>query len=216
VSRSIRSSASVSVYFGENQARRRLHSSAWPSTGCQWRKERSGQSLLDWDAVIVALDAHYRQDDSGRVAAVAFHDWTDSRPAAEYYTEITHAEPYRSGRFYLRELPGLLEIIEKVGERPEMIVVDGYAWLGKDRPGLGARLWEALDRSVPVIGVAKSSFKGAPALEVEHGGSWRHLYVTAAGVDQEKAAEAIRSMHGGHYMPELLRRADRLARTGGL
>jgi deoxyribonuclease V len=166
--------------------------------------------------MILALDAHYRQDDSGRVAAVAFNDWTDNRPAEEYYTEITHAEPYRPGEFYLRELPGLLEIIEKVGEKPDMIVVDGYAWLGRDRPGLGARLWESLGRTVPVIGVAKSPFKGAPALEVEHGGSWRHLYVTAAGIDQVKAAEAIRSMHGAHFMPEMLRLVDRLSRTRGL
>lgn len=167
-------------------------------------------------SLILALDAHYRQDNSGRVAAVAIHDWTDSRPAAEYYTEITHAEPYRPGQFYLRELPGLMEMIEKVGEKPDMIVVDGYAWLGKGKPGLGARLWKALGYSVPVIGVAKSPFKGAPALEVEHGGSWRHLYVTAAGIDEKKAAAAISSMYGAHFMPEILRRVDRLSRSGGL
>lgn len=166
--------------------------------------------------MILALDAHYREDNSGRAAAIVFHDWDDEQPTAEHIVEFTGAAAYKPGVFYERELPGLLEVIEKVEERPDIIIVDGYAWLGEDNPGLGARLWEALKRRVPVIGVAKSEFRGAPAVELVRGKSWRPVYITAAGMDAEQAARAIESMPGDHRIPQMLQRADRLARTRGL
>ncbi len=166
--------------------------------------------------VIVALDAHYREDSSGRAAAIVFHDWDDEEPAAEHIVEFTGVAFYKPGAFYERELPGLLEVIEKVGERPDIIIVDGYAWLAEDNPGLGAQLWKALKRRIPVIGVAKSEFRGAPAVELVRGKSWRPIYVTAAGMDTEQAARAIESMAGDHRIPLMLQRVDRLARTRGL
>lgn len=166
--------------------------------------------------MIVALDVHYWHDDSGRVAAVGFDDWESREPACEKYLEITGAAPYKPGSFYERELPGLLEIIDKLEESPDIIIVDGYAWLGEGRPGLGAHLWEALGHRVPVVGVAKSRFKGASAAEIHHGSSWRPLYVTSAGMAVEEAAVAVESMYGSHYLPEMLRRVDRLARTRGM
>ena len=40
-----------------------------------------------------------------------------------------------------------------------MIIVDGYVWLGDEsHPGLGGHLYAALDRKVPVIGVAKTRY----------------------------------------------------------
>lgn len=165
--------------------------------------------------MILALDAHYREDDSGRAAAVAFHDWSDELPAGEYIVEFTGAASYRPGAFYERELPGLLEVIDKVEEPPDILIVDGYVWLGEERPGLGAQLWEALGRSTPVIGVAKSEFRSAPAVELLRGGSWRPIYITAAGMDAGEAAHLIESMPGAHRMPLMLQRVDRLARTRG-
>jgi deoxyribonuclease V len=55
-------------------------------------------------------------------------------------------------------------------------------------------------------------FKGSFGAEVFRRGSIRPLYVTSAGVDQKKAAERIRMMHGDHRVPTLLKRVDLLAR----
>jgi len=91
------------------------------------------------------------------------------------------------------------------------MVVDGYVMFG-NRPGLGQHLFRSLDGKIPVIGVAKSRFKGFLASEVFRGGSIRPLYVTSAGMDPKKASEKIRTMHGTHRIPTLLKRVDLLAR----
>ena len=77
-------------------------------------------------------------------------------------------------------------------------------------PGLGAHLYEALRANSAVIGVAKTACRDDRcALPVLRGGSRRPLFVTAAGLAPEAAAEALRAMHGDGRIPTLLRRADR-------
>ncbi|PKN30756.1 MAG: endonuclease V, partial [Deltaproteobacteria bacterium HGW-Deltaproteobacteria-21] len=49
--------------------------------------------------------------------------------------------------------------------------------------------------------------------EVFRGRSKSPLYVTAAGMDPSEAAGHIRSMHGGHRIPTLLKQVDRLSRS---
>ncbi len=64
-----------------------------------------------------------------------------------------------------------------------------------------------------VFGVAKSRFVGAvDAVPVTRGRSSRPLFVTAAGMDPEEAAEKIRIMHGAYRIPTMLKLADRLCR----
>ena len=67
---------------------------------------------------------------------------------------------------------------------------------------------------VPVIGVAKTSFRGSGfAQAVLRGTSQRPLYVTAAGMKPEIAAAHVLSMHGEYRIPTLLKRADQLCRS---
>jgi deoxyribonuclease V len=80
-----------------------------------------------------------------------------------------------------------------------------------DRPGLGQHLYEYFDGTIPVIGVAKSRFKGASGIEVYRGKS-TSVYVTAAGIDPNIAAERIRMLHGAPRLPTLLKYVDFLAR----
>src|SRR5207245_3121378 len=91
--------------------------------------------------------------------------------------------------------------------------VDGYAGLGADVPGLGAHLRAALGRRISVVGVAKRAFRDSTFAEpVFRGKSRRPIWVTAAGMDQSAAAAAVQGMSGAHRVPDLLRRADALAR----
>ena len=103
---------------------------------------------------------------------------------------------------------------------PDVIVIDGYVWFSSwERPGLGARLYEALGRGTAIVGIAKTAFLGAessPVVSMVHrGGSLRPLYVTAVGMSLEVAAQSVRGMAGRHRIPELVRRVDRLARGAG-
>jgi deoxyribonuclease V len=165
--------------------------------------------------MIAALDVRYDEDTAtGQGAAVVFQRWEDAEPLAEYTTAFNGVEPYVPGQFFKRELPCLLALLGKVREPLDQIVVDGFVSLG-DRPGLGTHLWEALDRKMAVIGVAKNHFRYATPVEVVRGSSKRPLYVTAVGIDPSAAVEAIRKMHGTNRIPTLLKRVDQLTRLVG-
>ena len=164
-------------------------------------------------APICAVDVYYR-DTSARAAAVVFNDWTDDQPAREITADINEVADYEPGRFYVRELPCILGVLDKLPCPPRIVVVDGYVWLREGEPGLGFHLYEALHRGVPVIGVAKTAFDGSPhATQVMRGGSARPLYVTAAGMDAATAAANIYAMHGEHRLPKLLKAVDLLCRS---
>ena len=162
--------------------------------------------------MIAALDVHYDETTSkATAAAVVFQSWEDAEPIAQYAADCDVAEDYVPGEFFRRELPCLLAVLKQVQETLSLIVIDGYVTLG-DNPGLGMRLWEALPLKMPVIGVAKSRFQNAVAIEVTRGESKIPLFVTAIDIDPANAADSIRRMHGPFRIPTLLKRADRLAR----
>jgi deoxyribonuclease V len=165
--------------------------------------------------MLACLDVNYR-DPRACAAAVVFRDWNDAVATEERTVQIAEVQPYEPGQFYRRELPCLLAVL---GTLPplETVIIDGYVWLdGMSKPGLGAHLYEALGRSSAVIGVAKTKFQGAEGVrEVLRGTSQKPLYVTAAGVAAEVAAERVQSMHGAHRIPTLLKRVDDLCRRGG-
>src|SRR4051794_5733778 len=165
--------------------------------------------------MLASVDVDYRPD-ATVAACVVFQDWGDAAEAAHFVDQGPPAEPYVPGEFYRRELPALLRVLALVPQPLTTVVIDGYVWLaGEDRPGLGAHLYEALGRHVPVIGVAKTAFHASRlAMPVLRGGSQRPLLVTAVGVDVQDAAAHIQSMHGPSRLPTLLKRADRLCREG--
>jgi deoxyribonuclease V len=62
------------------------------------------------------------------------------------------------------------------------------------------------------VGVAKTRFQSAAAVEVLRGRSKRPLFVTAAGLPATDAAAQVAAMHGPTRIPTLVARADQLAR----
>jgi deoxyribonuclease V len=163
--------------------------------------------------VIVCVDVDYRATEVV-AACVGFGRWTDGTATLESVTRTRGAPaPYESGEFYRRELPYVLAALAELAATPRVIVVDGYVWLGPERPGLGAHLHAALGSTIDVIGVAKRHFEGATtAIPILRGTSQQPLFVTAAGAGVEAAAAAVTTMHGPHRLPTLLKRVDRLAR----
>jgi deoxyribonuclease V len=162
--------------------------------------------------MIACVDVDYR--DVGAVAAcVCIGKWGDGTSVLESVIEISYVEPYEPGQFYRRELPCILAVLKSFPHSPQVVIIDGYVWLGEHRPGLGAHLHEALDKQVPVIGVAKTHFVGAePVALVTRGRSRTPLYITAAGIDVADAASKIKAMHGPYRIPTMLKRVDKLSR----
>jgi deoxyribonuclease V len=163
--------------------------------------------------MIACTDVHYRGSE-GVAACLLFRDWLDDDPCLEVTERVEAPAPYEPGRFYRRELPGLLSVIGRLVDAPAVIVIDGYVWLGDEfYPGLGAHLYEALGRTAAVIGVAKTLFQEGPAVRaIKRGRSLRPLYVTAAGIDLNEASERVVELHGDFRIPTLLKKVDRLCR----
>ena len=163
--------------------------------------------------MIACVDVDYRASEA-IAACVLFHSWTEEHRVGEKIERIHTVEPYEPGQFYRRELPCLLAVLGRVDDHIDTVVVDGYVWLRDERtPGLGAHLYEAMGKSVPVIGVAKTQFRSATAaIAVKRGTSQKPLYVTAAGMDLNTAARHIQMMHGPFRIPTMLKEVDRLCR----
>lgn len=165
--------------------------------------------------MLLALDVAYA-DDHASVAGVFFADWSDAEPLQGVHKRIeTSPQAYEPGQFYKRELPVLMALLCESPLAVSTIIVDGYVWLdaNRKRPGLGVHLHEALEKRVPIIGVAKTRFEGDTwSKEVLRGASQSPLFVTSVGMPLIDAAAAIERMHGAHRMPTLLKQADSLAR----
>lgn len=159
-----------------------------------------------------AVDVYYPASGGARAAAVLAADISFSQVVAQRVVAVDEVLPYQPGLFYRRELSPLLAVLAGQDEL-RLVVVDGYADLDPHgRPGLGAHLHAEL--GIPVIGVAKSVFRTAThAIPVLRGTSSRPLFVTAAGLARECAADVVRHMAGSYRVPDAMRRADALART---
>src|SRR5262245_105097 len=161
--------------------------------------------------MIACVDVAY-QGTRARAAGIAFRDWLEDSVVEERVLSLCDIEPYKSGQFFIRELPCLLAVL-RVLPPMQVVLIDGYVWLEENRPGLGAHLYQALEGRVAVIGVAKSRYLVAENVQViVRGKSKQPLYISAVGLSIAEAAEHVRSMHGPYRMPTLLKKVDLLSR----
>ena len=165
--------------------------------------------------MIYAFDSYYR-DGYCQTAAATFNNWSDVNAANVLISLSTTKSEYIPGQFYKRELPGILALLENLPPTEnDLIIVDGYVHLDDEgKYGLGGHLYEALDRKVPVIGVAKKKFKTVNTLlrEVLRGQSTKPLFITAVGVDVDRAGQWIKNMAGPYRIPTLLKVVDEASR----
>ncbi|WP_442510553.1 endonuclease V [Novipirellula sp. SH528] len=167
---------------------------------------------------IACIDVGYTESETDPTTAIAacvvINDWSDAASLSELVVNVDAVEDYQPGQFYLRELPCIKAVLGELPIPPTHIVIDGYVWLDDlDHPGLGKYLHDALNQTIPVIGVAKNPFKRSlHAHELHRGGSARPLYITSVGIPISQAASNIAAMHGPHRFPAILKRVDRLSR----
>lgn len=165
--------------------------------------------------MITCIDVDYREN-RALAAALTFEGWHDAVPTGRHTLQLEDVAPYLPGCFYQRELPCLLAILKLLPKPPDCILIDGFVWLGDEtKPGLGGHLFRALEERIRVVGIAKNPYAPAhPIREIHRGQSRKPLYVSAAGIDLDAAAETICNMHGEHRLPTLLKAVDSLCRSG--
>lgn len=162
-----------------------------------------------------AVDVFYREK-KAKAVCVLFEHWQSEEVFSTHVAYSNEVADYEPGAFYKRELPCLLNVLQQINPAfLDAVLIDGYVYLDDEgKQGLGAHLYAALNEAVPVIGVAKTWFaqNSRRVLKIYRGKSQNPLFITAIGIDVNKAAAAIQSMAGGYRMPLLLRHLDRKTR----
>lgn len=164
--------------------------------------------------MIFAVDVHYRER-YAKAVGVLFN-WEDEAIKREFITLVEDVKPYEPGAFYKRELPCILEVLNRVDIKTiETIVIDGFVYIDNNRNyGLGAHLFEALKEEIPIIGVAKRPFLDVDfvSMPILRGNSKQPLYISSIGMDLQLAAEKIKQMHGENRNPTILKRLDQITK----
>lgn len=164
--------------------------------------------------MVLATDVYYK-DNYAKTVGVLF-DWDDTVSNQAIVEVLNDVEEYVPGEFYRRELPCILKLLEKTDlTLIDVIVVDGHVYTDNNGQfGLGGKLWEALQGRLPVIGVAKTSFlkNKETVMELRRGKSGKPLYISAIGIELDRAVIFVKQMHGNYRMPDILKKLDGLTK----
>ena len=165
----------------------------------------------------MAADVHYLPSGGARAAAVVAADAAFSCLVADRIELVADVEPYRPGKFWLRELPALRAVLGGLaGMVPCWKVIDGYADLDPDgRPGLGARAHVEARRARDRRGQDQPSAPPPHAVPVRRGTTRPPAVCHGEPGCPAPRPPASSSAWAAQYrLPDALRRADTLARHG--
>ncbi|NOT94323.1 endonuclease V [Ferruginibacter sp.] len=164
--------------------------------------------------MLLAIDVYYKEQ-TAKAVGVLFN-WDSAMPEQIIIEHSTGVEEYVPGEFYKRELPCVLKIIGQIKlDSVEAIIIDGYIYVDNDGAfGLGGVLYETINKSVPVIGVAKTSFfrNKETVTELLRGESKNPLYISSIGYPIDDAVERIKNMKGEFRIPAILKELDRITK----
>jgi deoxyribonuclease V len=171
-------------------------------------------------------------EDRGRTtrAAVAVLSFPGLEPVAQAISRRPTCFPYIPGYLSFRELPAVLDALERLAGSPDLILCDGQGLAHPRRFGLACHLGVLTD--IPCIGVAKSRLLGSHAGLAPDKGRWVPLrdkgetigavlrprtgvspvYVSIGHrVDLETAIDYTLRCTTRYRLPETTRHAHRLA-----
>lgn len=165
----------------------------------------------------------------GRGAVVVL-SYPDLRVLEQVVVEAEVTFPYIPGLLAFREVPVLAEAFRKIGQRPDLLLVDGQGLAHQRRFGIACHLGLLLD--MPTIGCAKSPLVGQHGTLGEEAGSRtplvdkgeavgmvlrtrrgvNPLYVSVGHrIGLEEAADWVVRLCRGYRLPEPTRLADQAA-----
>lgn len=164
--------------------------------------------------MILAIDVHYKET-YAKAVGVLFN-WEDETPNEIVTAIINEVAEYESGQFYKRELPCIMQLLQKIDlSFIEVIIIDGHIYVNNDKTyGLGGYLYQALEEKIPIIGVAKKSFinTNEVSIPILRGKSKVTLYISAIGYKIEKALQNIEDMNGYYRIPTILKYLDTITK----
>ncbi|WP_091634298.1 endonuclease V [Micromonospora peucetia] len=182
-------------------------------------------------ATVAGLDVAYAESGDRLAAAVTV---LDARTLAVVDSAVSVGRPafeYVPGLFAFRELPALLDALDRLTVRPELLVCDGHGLAHPRRFGLACHL--GVVTGLPAIGVGKTPLLGTWTPPADRRGAWAPLrdgdetvgrvLRTRDGVKPvfvsvghrmslDNATARVLALTPRYRVPETTRTADRLCR----
>lgn len=141
------------------------HTTPWPTTEAEARavQERLRPLVIARDEFpplrrVVAVDAHYSEQDGRTWAAVAEVDPHTLELARSVLLARPTSFPYVSGLLSFREVPAMAAALALLPKPPDLVLVDGQGMAHPRRLGLACHL--GVVTGLPTVGVAKSRLVG--------------------------------------------------------
>lgn len=209
----------------------------WPTTPAEaialqkaWRDRVVIRDQLGPVRFVAGLDVGPEQGGAIMRAAVAVLRFPDLRMADQVVARRSASFPYIPGLLSFREIPVLLDALDRLGQKPDLLLCDGQGLAHPRRFGLACHLGVLTD--IPSIGVAKSLLVGEHAPLPRARGTWRPLihkdevvgaalrtctgvapvYVSIGHrVSLETAIDCVLACAPHYRLPETTRAAHRLA-----
>jgi deoxyribonuclease V len=116
------------------------------------------------------VDVGFEQDGAIARAAVAVLRFPELELCDQTWARRPTAFPYVPGLLSFREVPVVLDALDQVGLRPDLLLCDGQGTAHPRRFGLACHLGLLAD--IPTIGVAKSRLVGEHDELSMHKGAW--------------------------------------------
>ncbi len=129
----------------------------------------------DFGAVnfVAGVDVGLEAENTIARAAVVVLAFPSLEPVESAIARRAITFPYVPGLLAYRELPAVLDAIEKLEHEPDLIIVDGQGRAHPRRFGIACHLGVLLDK--PSIGCAKSILVGRAATPENRVGAWTPL-----------------------------------------
>lgn len=95
----------------------------------------------------LAIDAYYFEN-KAKIVGILFLDWEDEQPIQVVSMCKENIATYESGAFYKRELPCIIDLVDKINlVEITCIILDSFVYLDDDKKmGLGGYLYEYLKK----------------------------------------------------------------------
>ncbi|EGJ31618.1 MULTISPECIES: deoxyribonuclease V [Moorena] len=122
---------------------------------------------------VAGVDVGFEEDGAISQAAVAVLSFPDLQLRENAIARRPTTFPYVPGFLSFREVPVVLDALEKISIIPDLILCDGQGIAHPRRFGLACHLGVLTD--IPTIGVAKSRFIGDHEQLPENKGNWQPL-----------------------------------------
>lgn len=123
---------------------------------------------------IAGVDMGFEEEGTISKAAVAVLSFPDLQLQEQAIARRPTTFPYVPGFLSFREVPAVLDALEKLSTTPDLILCDGQGIAHPRRFGIACHLGVLID--IPTIGVAKSWLIGEHEELPQEKGSWQPLH----------------------------------------